>query len=80
MTKRFQLGLLIAIASGLSAGCNSSDSGTVPPPTAPLTQDQLDKMPPEARAAAQNASKAGDAQSQRMKEMADAQKKAEGGK
>ncbi|MBS1707283.1 MAG: hypothetical protein JSS65_01030 [Armatimonadetes bacterium] len=69
---------VITVASGLLAGCAGEDKGTPPPAEKPLTQEQLNEMPPAARQNAENAAKAGDAQAKRMQEMADARKKAEG--
>lgn len=39
----------------VSVGCSGSDTGQLPPPQKPMTQAQIDAMPPEARASMQNA-------------------------
>ena len=42
-------------------GCEQQDAGAPPPPTKPMTQAELDAMPPQARAAMENAKKQGEA-------------------
>jgi hypothetical protein len=71
--------LILAIASGLMAGCASDDAGAPVPKRAAISEDQIKTLPPEAQTAAANAAKAGDFQSQRMREMAEAQRRAQAG-
>jgi len=77
--KRVPAFLMFFVAFGLLAGC-AEDKGTPPPDRKPVSEEQIKQMPPEAQQAAQNAARAGDVQSKRMQEMADAQKRSQGGK
>ncbi|MCW5942367.1 MAG: hypothetical protein KIS66_09055 [Fimbriimonadaceae bacterium] len=70
----------LAIVSGLLTGCGREDAGAPVPKREAATVEQLNEMPPEARRAAENAARAGDFESRRMQEMADAQRKAQGGR
>ena len=72
--------MTLLVAFGLLAGCGAEDTGTKPPERKAMSTDEMQTLPPEAQKAAQNAQKAGDFQSKRMQEMADAQRKAQGGK
>ena len=66
-------------AFGLLAGCSGgADDGAPVPESKPLTAEQIEAMPPQAQQAAANAQKSGDFQSQRMSQMAEAQRQAGG--
>ena len=69
----------ICLASGLLIGCNSTQSEMPLPENKPATPEQIDAMPPQAKQSAEAAAQAGNVQSQRMKEMAEAERKAKGG-
>lgn len=68
------MGLLIGV--GALVGCSGPDQGAAIPKREAPTETQLASMPPQARAMAENAAKAGNYQEQRMREMAEAQRKA----
>jgi hypothetical protein len=55
------LGILLVVALAMATGCSSGgDTGTAPPPAKPLTQAEIDAMPPQARAAMEAAQKRGE--------------------
>ncbi len=59
---RMKHGLLILALMGLTlVGCSGEDKGEAPPPQKPMTQAEIDAMPPQARAAMENAKKQGEA-------------------
>ena len=52
--------LSIMLLIGLVAvGCTGSDAGELPPAAKPMTQAEIDAMPPQARAAMENAQQQG---------------------
>ena len=73
----YLFGLLVALS--LVAGCGPSEVGAEIPTRSEPTEQELESMPPEARSAAQNAARAGNAQAQRMEQMAEAQRRAQSG-
>lgn len=54
-----KLALAILVVGFALVGCEKQDAGELPPPTKPMTQAELDAMPPQARAAMENAQKRG---------------------
>ncbi len=53
--------LAVAILGLTLVGCSGEDKGEAPPPTKQMTQAEIDAMPPQARAAMENAKKQGEA-------------------
>lgn len=51
--------LLVLAALLVVAGCGDSDRGELPPPAKEMTQEEINAMPPQARAAMESAQKAG---------------------
>ena len=57
---RMKLSLLAVAGLGLTlVGCSGEDKGEAPPPQKPMTQAEIDAMPPEARKAMESAMKQG---------------------
>lgn len=59
-----KLAIATLIVGFALVGCEKQDAGELPPPPKPMTQAELDAMPPQARAAMENAQKQGAAMSQ----------------
>jgi hypothetical protein len=76
-----KLTLLALTGCVFAVGCSGADAGSeIPKAPPPPTAEQIQSMPPQARKAMEDAQKSGDFQSQRMAEMAAAQRAAAGGK
>jgi outer membrane murein-binding lipoprotein Lpp len=58
--------LAVLLIVTVLCGCESEDKGTPPPPAKPLTQDQINAMPPEARAAMESAQRQGNATAEQL--------------
>lgn len=52
--------LVVAILGLTLVGCSGEDKGEAPPPQKPMTQAEIDAMPPQARASMEAAQKRGE--------------------
>lgn len=55
-----KLGVLVFLAMAIGGCSGGSDPGEMPPPRKPMTQAEIDAMPPQARAAMEAAQKRGE--------------------